>query len=274
LFDEGADIVELGGESTRPGAAPVSADEECARILDVVRTLHARRPGARIAVDTTKARVARAALDAGASIINDVSALRLDPALAEVCAAAGGTLVLMHSRGTVADMARYDHAVYSEGTVMAAVIAELHTSVVRARAAGVPNDAIVLDPGIGFAKRGAHSLEALAHLPELVDFGYPVMVGVSRKRFIGELTGVQKAAERDDGTIGANVAALALGAAWFRVHNVRAHRHALDVAYAIFAEAAAAGASTMDASTTDASVADASAHVPRASRGSTPESRR
>lgn len=232
LFSEGADVVEVGGESTRPGATPVSVEQELDRILGVIRAIVARHPGARVAVDTTKADVARAALDAGATIVNDVSGLRLDPELGAVCAKAGCTLVLMHSRGTVADMARFDHAVYTNG-VMPAIVDELSAAVERARAAGVDGSAIVLDPGIGFAKHHEQSVEALAELPKLVDLGYPIMVGVSRKRFLGELTGVQSAADRDAGTIGANVAALTLGATWFRVHNVRANRHALDVAHAI-----------------------------------------
>jgi len=237
MFDEGADVVEVGGESTRPGAAPISAKEELDRVLAVVQAMHARRPGARIAVDTTKSAVARVVLDAGATIINDVSALRLDPELAAVCARAKSTMILMHSRGTVGDMARFDHAKYEHQGVMSAIVDELAAAVERARAAGVHRSAIVLDPGIGFAKQHEHSVEALANLPKLVNLGYPVMVGVSRKRFLGELTGVQLAADRDDATIGANVAALALGATWFRVHAVRANRHALDVAHAVLSAA-------------------------------------
>jgi len=236
MFDEGADIVEVGGESTRPGAHAVSAAQELNRILRVVQGIRERRSDARIAVDTTKAEVARAAIAAGATIVNDVSALRLDPAIAEVCASTHCTLVLMHSRGGVGDMARFDHATYAEGEVMRAIVDELAQAVERARASGVHRDAIVLDPGIGFAKRHEHSVQALAELPKLVDLGYPVMVGVSRKRFLGELTGVQQAADRDNSTIGANVAALMLGATWFRVHSVRANRHALDVAHAILHE--------------------------------------
>jgi dihydropteroate synthase len=191
------------------------------------------RPDALIAVDPVKAEVARVVLAEGASMINDVSALRLDPALADVCAAAECALVLMHSRGTVADMARYENAQYHDDDVMGAIVAELRDASNRAMAAGVRHERIVLDPGIGFAKRGEHSVAALAELPKLVNLGFPVMVGVSRKRFLGELTGVQDPMQRDDATVGANVAALARGATWFRVHNVRPNRHALDVAAAI-----------------------------------------
>lgn len=232
LLEDGADVVEVGGESTRPGAEPVSAPDEIARVVPVIAAIRARHPDARIAVDTVKADVARAAIDAGASIVNDVSALRLDPALADVCASTGSTLVLMHSRGGVADMARFDHADYPDG-VMPAIVRELDAAADRAMAAGVGRECIVLDPGVGFAKRSQDSLRALAELPHLVKLGFAVMVGASRKRFVGEITGVQRAAERDAGTLGAHVAALMLGARWIRAHEVRMHRQALDVASAI-----------------------------------------
>ena len=235
LLDEGADVVEVGGESTRPGATPVPPDEEIERIIPVISGIRAIRSSARVAVDTVKAPVARAALAAGASVVNDVSALRLDPALGAVCAAAGATLVLMHSRGTVADMARYDHATYDTewDGVMRAVVRELRDAASVALDAGVARERIVLDPGIGFSKRSEHSILTLAQLPDLVELGFPVMVGASRKRFVGEITGVGVPAERDAGSVGAHVAALVGGATWFRVHAVRMHREALDVAAAI-----------------------------------------
>ncbi len=226
-------MVEFGGESTRPGATAVSADEEIARVLEPVRQLRARYPAVRIAIDTVRAETAAAAVLAGASIVNDVSALRLDSAMAPFCAAAGCTVVLMHSRGGTTDMARYDHADYPEGDVMASVIHELKPAIERAHTAGVDPGCIVLDPGIGFSKRSEHSIQTLAQLPRLVELGFPVMVGASRKRFIREITDVHKAAERDAGSVGAHVVALTLGATWFRVHDVRSHRHALDVAAAI-----------------------------------------
>lgn len=232
MLADGADVVEIGGESTRPGATPVDADTEVSRVIPVIAGIRARWPEARVAIDTVKGVVAQAAIDAGASIINDVSALRLDPALASVAAASGATLVLMHSRGGVADMARFDHADYPRG-VMDAIVAELSVAATRAMAAGVRREAIVLDPGIGFSKRGADSVTALAELPRLVELGFAVMVGASRKRFIGEITGVHVAGERDAGTIGAHVVALTLGASWIRAHDVRMHRQALDVAAAI-----------------------------------------
>jgi dihydropteroate synthase len=233
MIADGADAIEVGGESTRPGATPVSCSDEIARVVPVIAEIAHRWPSARLAIDTVKAEVAAAAIDAGATIVNDVSALRLDPGIARICAVAGCTLVMMHSRGDVASMASYEHAAYADGDVMTAIVAELDAASKRALAAGVERARIVLDPGLGFSKRGAQSVRALAQLPRLVELGFQVMVGASRKRFIGELTGVKKPAERSAGTIGANVVALMLGATWFRVHDVLENRHALDTAAAI-----------------------------------------
>jgi dihydropteroate synthase len=231
LISDGADVLDIGGESTRPGTEPVSAEEEIRRVVPVVWALRGAFPQVPISVDTVKAAVARAVLEAGASIINDVSGFRLDPEMAGVCARAKAGVVLMHSRGTVREMATFAHAKYRD--VTAEVSAELRERVDAALAAGVDAEAIVVDPGIGFAKRTEHSLQLLADLPRIAAIGYPVLVGVSRKRFIGEITGVTTANERDAGTIGANVAALARGAALFRVHDVRGARQALDVAWAV-----------------------------------------
>jgi dihydropteroate synthase len=233
LLGEGADVLDVGGESTRPqGATPVDADEECRRVLPVIAGVRRRFPEAVISVDTVKAEVAERALGEGAAIVNDVSAFRLDERMAEVCARAGAGVVLMHSRGDVSDMATFAHAQYGDD-VMAEVMAELVPRAIAGERVGVRREAIALDPGIGFSKRSEHSLAVLADLPQMVDAGYPVMVGVSRKRFIGELTGVRDAAERVHGTTGANVMALALGARIFRVHDVAAARQALDVGWAI-----------------------------------------
>ncbi len=234
LAAEGADVIDVGGESTRPqGAEPVSAAEELTRVLPVVRELARRLPDTLISVDTVKAEVAHAALSEGAHIVNDVSGGRLDPAMPETCARHGAGFVLMHSRGSVRDMATYAHATYDD--VVAEVLAELETRVSGARAAGVASECIVLDPGIGFAKRSADSLAVLAGIPRLAAAGYPILVGASRKRFVGELTGVTTPAERVFGTVGAHVAALMRGAALFRVHDVRAARQSLDVAWAVLA---------------------------------------
>jgi dihydropteroate synthase len=229
LLEEGADIIDVGGESTRPGASAVSADQEIGRVVPVIDAIARRWTGAIISVDTAKSAVARAALDAGAAIINDVAGLRLDPAIAQLAAAHNAGIIIMHSRGDVATMARYELARYGPDTV-GDVIAELEIGVQRARHAGVPDDAIVLDPGLGFAKRTAHSLAILAGLQRIADRGFPVLVGPSRKRFIGEAAGGLPAEERGPGTVAACVMALERGARLFRVHDVADVRRALDFA--------------------------------------------
>jgi len=231
LIEEGADVIDIGGESTRPGAAPVDAREELGRVLPVIRMLRRRHPDVPLSIDTAKSEVAAAALDEGVAIVNDVSGFRLDPRLAKICAAQGAGVVLMHSRGNVQDMASFTHATYED--VVNEVVSELEVSVRVAREGGVGPGHIVLDPGIGFAKRAEHSLAMLAALPRLVTLGYPLLIGASRKRFIGEITGVKEPSERVAGSVGAHVAALCLGARLFRVHDVRETRQALDVAWAI-----------------------------------------
>ena len=233
MIDEGADVIEVGGESTRPGATPVPVSVELERTLPVIQEIASRWPSTRVAIDTVKAAVAEAAVAAGASVVNDVSALRLDPRIARVCAAAGCTLILMHSRGDVSEMASYENARYASDDVVGSVVAELAAAVAQAVSAGVKTERIVIDPGLGFSKRPAQSVQVLANLPRLLELGLEVMVGASRKRFIGELTGVQTPDERVAGTIGANVVALTLGATWFRVHDVSEHRQALEAAAAI-----------------------------------------
>ena len=237
MLDEGADVIDVGGESTRPGAAPVDTAAELERAVPVVRELVARYPTAMISIDTVKADVAEAALDAGAQIVNDVSGGRLDPAMAGVVARGGAGFIVMHSRGDVGSMARFDHAEYDD--VVEEVFAELHEVVGAALQAGVRAESIAVDPGVGFAKRSEHSLAILGALPRLAAWGHPVLVGVSRKRFIGELTHEPEAEARVHGSAGANVAALALGARLFRVHDVRATRQALDVASAVLRAAEA-----------------------------------
>jgi dihydropteroate synthase len=232
MIAEGADIIDVGGESTRPqGAKPVTADEEIARVVPVIRAIVERFPHVTVSVDTVKSETAAAALGAGAGVVNDVSGLRLDPRMSRTCADAACGVVLMHSRGDVSTMGTYQHATYD--AVVPAVLKELRGSVDAARAAGIGDDAIVLDPGLGFAKRSEHSVAMLAALPDLLALGYPVLVGASRKRFVGELTGVKTPTDRGFGTVGANVAALMLGARLFRVHDVAPSRQALDVAWAV-----------------------------------------
>lgn len=229
LVADGADLLDVGGESTRPGARMVPVDEEVGRVVPVIRALTRQWPDVPVSVDTVKAAVAARALDAGAAVINDVSAFRLDPGMPAVAAEAGAGVVLMHSRGDVTTMAGYEMAVYGDD-VVTEVLAELSASAQRARAGGVADRALALDPGLGFSKRTADSVAVLRALPRLLDLGYPVLVGPSRKRFVGELAGGVAAEDRLPGTIAACVAALLAGARLFRVHDVAPVRQALDVA--------------------------------------------
>ena len=232
MIAEGADIIDVGGESTRPqGATAVDTDEERDRVVPVIRQIVRRFPQMLVSVDTVKAATAEAALGAGARIVNDVSGFRLDPRMATLCAREGCGVVLMHSRGDVSTMATYEQAVYDD--VVVAVVAELRASLDVALAAGIDAAAIVLDPGLGFSKRTEHSLAVIAAVPAIAALGRPVLIGASRKRFIGDLTGMREASQRQYGTVGANVAALMLGARIFRVHDVAATRQALDVAWAV-----------------------------------------
>jgi len=213
---EGADLIDIGGESTRPGAEPVSADEELARILPVVRGL-AGRLRIPLSVDTYKASVAAAALDAGAAIVNDISGLRYEPSLAGVVAGRRAALVLMHMRGRPKTM--YGEAVYND--LMVEIGAELRASMEVALSGGVPIDRLLVDPGIGFAKLPAHSYGVLARLPELLGaLERPVLVGPSRKSFLRDASGGRPAAERDWATAAAVTAAVLAGAHIVRVHAV------------------------------------------------------
>lgn len=232
LLEAGADLLDVGGESTRPGARPVEASEEIRRVLPVVEALVREHPAALISVDTVKAEVARAALDAGAAVVNDVSALRLDPALGERAAESGAGLVLMHSRGGVADMAGYGTAAYDHDPV-GEVVAELESAVERAARAGVHPQRVVVDPGLGFSKRTAESVAVLRELDRILALGFPVMIGPSRKRFLGELAGGVALEDRLSGTIAACVAGWFRGASLFRVHDVGPVRQALAVARAV-----------------------------------------
>ena len=224
LLDEGADWVDVGGESTRPGSRSVSADEELSRVLPAIRGILARRPSAQLSIDTSKAAVAEAAIEAGARMVNDVSALR-DPAMAAVCAASGVELILMHMRGQPLDM--QSDTVYDD--LVGEVCAQLLARVEVALEAGVEPGSIRVDPGLGFGKAPLDNPQLVAGVPRLAALGYPVVIGASRKRFIGELTGVAEARERTAGSIGAALAAAEVGAAMLRVHDVAATRHALTV---------------------------------------------
>jgi len=233
LISMGADMLDIGGESTRPqGATPVSEDEEIQRVIPVLDALHVSNPDVPISVDTVKSSVARAALAHGADVINDVSGFRLDPEMAQVCADRSAGVVLMHSRGGVETMGTYVDAGYGDD-VVGEIIAELGARVEWARAAGVARENIAIDPGVGFAKRTEHSLMVMRELPRFAELGLPVAVGVSRKRFIGEMSGAKELEDRIDGTTAANVLALAGGARIFRVHDVDHARRALDMAWSI-----------------------------------------
>jgi dihydropteroate synthase len=244
LAHEGADILDIGGESTRPGAEPVSEAQELARVLPVIEGLAAAAAdvlpeGVQISIDTSKATVAEAALQAGASFVNDVSALRADPRMVEVIARAGADCCLMHMLGEPRTM----QAAPRYGDVVEEVKAFLRERLEFALAHGVARERIMLDPGIGFGKTGAHNLELLRRLDELCELGIPIMIGTSRKSFLGSIlaraAGRERplaADERLAGTLVTNVLAYERGASVFRVHDVAPVRDALAVTAATLGE--------------------------------------
>lgn len=229
---DGAVLLDIGGESTRPGAVPVAAAEELARVIPVIEAVRDRVPALLITVDTVKAAVAEAALAAGAHAINDVSGGRLDPRMFAVVAGAGAGMVVMHSRGDVSAMATYALATYGRD-VTTDVCNELTVQISRAHAAGIAADAIVIDPGLGFSKTSAHTLTLLRELRRVVALGYPVLVGASRKRFVGELTGERDPSRRALGSAVVHAFAVARGARIIRTHDVRETRDAVAVAAAV-----------------------------------------
>ena len=240
LIGEGAEIVDVGGESTRPGAEPVSAEEELRRVRPVIEGIAAvaaatdRTVAARpqISIDTSKASVARAALDAGATLVNDVTALRGDPQMATLVAESGAECCLMHMLGeprTMQLQARYDDVVDD-------VKAFLLQRIEFALGAGIAEDRLLLDPGIGFGKTVAHNLELLRRLDELAELGRPVVIGTSRKSFLGRVAGASQASQQLAGTLATNVLAFERGARVFRVHDVAPVREALTVAAATLGE--------------------------------------
>lgn len=227
MAEDGAALIDVGGESTRPGATPVPVEEELRRVLPVLRRMAGKLP-VPVSIDTRHASVARAALDAGAAVVNDVSALAHDPAMGGVVADGAAGVVLMHMRGdptTMTALARY-------ASVGRDVAAELSSAVERARKAGIPDESVVVDPGIGFAKNANHSLALLKDLGPLVALGFPVLVGPSRKRFLSAVLDVPPH-ERLAGTLAACVTAYLGGARIFRVHDVRPAVQALAVAHAV-----------------------------------------
>jgi len=232
LLEGGASILDVGGESSRPGRpSPVPAAAEIGRVVPAIRALRARWPAVPVSVDTVKAVTAEAALDAGAAIVNDVSGLRLDPGMAAVVADAGAGVILMHSRGDFAAMASYEHADY-DGDVVGTVIAELRQAIERATTGGIAADRIAVDPGFGFSKTVDQNILLADQLATLFALGRPILVGPSRKRFLGAMTG-REVADRDRATAALCALAYDRGARLFRVHDPAAVRDALAVAHAL-----------------------------------------
>jgi dihydropteroate synthase len=229
MLEEGADAIDVGGESTRPGADPVSEREERRRTIPVIEAILEANPDTVISIDTFRASTAEAALGAGARIINDVTALRGDARMAALVAEAGCPVVLMHMLGepkTMQKEPRYDNVVREVRDFLA-------RRADRAISDGVDAGNIILDPGIGFGKALEHNLALLRHLDAIVGLGFPVMLGASRKRFLGAITGAEEAKNRVFGTVATTVLGYEKGATLFRVHDVRANREALAVAEAI-----------------------------------------
>lgn len=230
MHRDGADIIDVGGESTRPGSEPVSADEQIDRIIPVIRALRQRLPAAcAISVDTTWSKVAAAGLEAGADIINDVSAGRDDPDMFGLAARADTPIVLMHMQGTPKTM--QDDPSYT--SVVDEVLSFLMERIEAACAAGVPREHIVLDPGIGFGKRKQDNLLLLANLSRLVDLGFPVLLGSSRKRFMGAICRTENPRDLVAATAVTTAFGVMAGVRLFRIHDVRENRQAADVALAI-----------------------------------------
>ena len=228
LVEEGADMLDIGGESTRPGSKPVSIDEEISRVLPVIRGL-AQKTNIPLSVDTVKSSVARLAAEAGAAVLNDVSGLRFDPDLALVAAEYGTALILGHLRGLPPSLCLYPPS----ADIMMEVNRGLRDSIELSLHHGVRPDQIILDPGIGFGKDALENLIILNRLEEIGRLGFPVMVGVSRKRFIGRIAGLAEPADRLPGSIAAGVAAIFHGAAILRVHDVAATCQAARITDAI-----------------------------------------
>ena len=234
MADQGAQIIDVGGESTRPGSQPVAAEEQMRRVLPVIERIARSRSDLAISIDTSIASVAAAALEAGASILNDVSAGRSDPGMFELAAATAAPLILMHMQGTPRTMQQEPAYV----DVVAQVKQFLCRRVDAAIVAGVRSDQIIVDPGIGFGKASWHNLALLANLHRIVADGLPVLLGTSRKRFMGELCRVAdnttpRPAELVEATCATTALGVAAGVAVFRVHDVKANRQAADVAWAI-----------------------------------------
>lgn len=228
MVDEGADILDIGGESSRPGADAVGEAEELGRVLPVIEYL-APRVGVPLSVDTYKASVARRAVEAGAAIVNDISGLRLDPDMAATVADTGAALVVMHMRGTPRDM--QTDTGYTD--IVGEIFELLLQSVENAVAAGVARERVIIDPGVGFGKSVEGNLTLLNRLAEFASMGQPLLVGASRKSFIGTTLGIDEPKERLEGSLAAAVLAVEAGAQIIRAHDVEATRRAVDLAWAV-----------------------------------------
>jgi dihydropteroate synthase len=228
LVEDGADIIDIGGESTRPGSEAVSTDEEIRRTIPVIESV-ARRLAAPISIDTCKAEVALRAIDAGASIVNDISGLRFDPAMAKAVASRGVPVIIMHIKGIPRDM--QENPVYE--ALVPEIMDYLRTSIRMAVEAGIREDMIVVDPGIGFGKTFDHNLQVLRDLNEFTAFGKPIAIGVSRKAFIGKVLGGAPTSERLEGTAAAVAISIINGANIVRVHDVKEIAKVVKVADAI-----------------------------------------
>ncbi|WP_020161159.1 dihydropteroate synthase [Methylobacter marinus] len=230
MLVEGADIIDIGGESTRPGSEPVAADEQIRRVAPVITAIRQQvSADIPISIDTTLSEVARAALAAGADIINDISAGRDDEAILALAAETGAPIILMHSQGapkTMQDKPYYDDVVRE-------VLAALHRQIDAALKAGIKKERIAIDPGIGFGKRKQDNIDLLAHLDAFVATGYPVLLGTSRKRFMGAICAVTEPSELVTATAVTTALGIMAGIQMFRVHDVRENRQAADVAWAI-----------------------------------------
>ena len=232
LLAGGATLIDVGGESTRPGRTEnVPLEEELGRVVPVIQALVRAFPGLLISVDTVKSAVARAAISAGAAVVNDVSAFRLDPGMAAVVAGSAAGVILMHSRGTILEIASYQHAEYG-GDLLGAVLEELGGALATAADAGIPPEAVVIDPGFGFSKTVEQNILLFDQLAGLQALGRPILVGPSRKRFLGEVAGLP-VEDRDRVTAVACALAYERGARLFRVHAVGAAREALALAQAL-----------------------------------------
>ncbi|HEY8218919.1 MAG TPA: dihydropteroate synthase [Methylobacter sp.] len=230
MLSEGVDIIDIGGESTRPGSDPVAASEQIERVVPVIKAIRERVSGEiLISIDTTLSAVAKAALDAGANIINDVSGGRDDAAILTLAAQTGVPIILMHSQGTpktMQDNPQYDNVVQE-------VLDALDECVKVAIKAGIKKENIVIDPGIGFGKRKQDNIDLLAHLDALVAMGFPVLLGTSRKRFMGTICDVTEPSELVTATAVTTALGVMAGVRMFRVHDVKENRQAADVAWAI-----------------------------------------